>query len=55
MTDHYLYQRAEAELRMAQRAVVPEAMKAHYELANRYLDAFYSRMDEKLAAEPATR
>jgi hypothetical protein len=47
MTDHmgsdgYFYRRAETELAMAQRAASPAASKAHYELANRYLDRFYN-------------
>jgi hypothetical protein len=38
---NYLYQRAEQELEMAARANAPEAVKAHYTLANLYLDRFY--------------
>lgn len=34
----YFHQRAEAELRMAQRATGSEATKAHYELAGHYLN-----------------
>jgi hypothetical protein len=36
--DDYLYRRAEMELRMAQNAASPAAVKAHYELAQLYLD-----------------
>lgn len=39
-SNHYLFQRAEAELRMAKRATNPSAAKLHYELASRYLDRF---------------
>jgi hypothetical protein len=34
----YDYRRAEAELKMAQAATVPAAVKAHYDLANLYLE-----------------
>lgn len=40
--DPYLYRRAEQELRMAERATCAEAVKVHYQLANFYLDQFYS-------------
>lgn len=33
----YLYRRAEAELLMAERSIVPEAVSAHYRLAECYL------------------
>ena len=36
--DNYYYRRAEQELQMAQRAVNPSAVRAHYELANHYLE-----------------
>jgi hypothetical protein len=36
--DDYYYRRAEAELNMAQAATAPAAVKAHYELANLYLE-----------------
>jgi hypothetical protein len=39
-TDYY-YERAEAELEMAQKARQPEAVKAHYTLAGYYLDRVY--------------
>lgn len=35
---NYFSSRAEAELRMAQNAASPEAVKAHYMLAGHYLD-----------------
>jgi hypothetical protein len=37
-TGDYYYRRAEAELKMAQRATDANAVKAHYELANLYLE-----------------
>lgn len=37
---YYLY-RAEAELELAQAASAPEAVRAHYHLANLYLDRVY--------------
>lgn len=40
----YYYRRAEAELKMAQRSDVPQAVKAHYMLAGYYLD--YIHADE---------
>lgn len=33
----YFYARAEQELGMAEKAILPEAVAAHYQLANRYL------------------
>ena len=41
MTDDrtYFYHRAEQEIEMAQRAEKPEAVRAHFMLANRYLEA----------------
>ena len=45
----YLYQRAEAELRMARAAASDVAAKAHYELANRYLDRFFNPEGERTA------
>ena len=38
----YYYKRAEAELKMAQQSAVPEAVRAHYLIANYYLDHVYS-------------
>lgn len=37
----YFYRRAESELEMAQKTVIPEAVKAHYTLAGYYLDKVY--------------
>lgn len=34
----YFQQRAETELERAQQAIKPEAVRAHYELANAYLE-----------------
>ena len=34
----YLYRRAEAALHMAQKSENPPAVKAHYEMAERYLE-----------------
>jgi hypothetical protein len=51
--DHanYLYQRAEEELDLAQAADHPAAVKAHYTMADRYLDSAYGVANE--AAEAA--
>ncbi len=38
----YFYDRAETELELAQRAVHPLAVRAHYIIANHYLDRCYS-------------
>lgn len=50
----YFYRRAEAELEMAQIADHPAAVKAHYLLANHYLDSLHEagsrRLPENLAA-----
>lgn len=48
----YFYRRAESELEMAQRTIVPEAVKAHYTLAGYYLDKVYSD-DQAPAANDA--
>lgn len=37
----YFLRRAEAELEQAQRAEHPRAVRAHYHLANHYLDRVY--------------
>jgi len=44
MTDdhRYFYERAETELELAQRATHPLAVRAHYIIANHYLDRCYS-------------
>jgi hypothetical protein len=49
--DDYLYRRAEMELRMAQNAASPAAVKAHYELAHLYLD----RMHDESAGRDQVR
>ena len=42
MDDHsYFQQRAEAELKMAEQSQAPQAVRAHYELAQRYLDRVF--------------
>ena len=38
----YFYARAETELELAQRATHPQAVRAHYIIANHYLDRCYS-------------
>lgn len=37
----YFYHRAEAEIRMAQEATAPQAVRVHYDLASHYLDRAY--------------
>lgn len=37
----YFYDRAETELELAQRATHPMAVRAHYIIANHYLDRCY--------------
>jgi hypothetical protein len=44
--DSYLHDRAEAELKRAQQAEHPAAVKAHYMLAGYYLDRLYGGPDE---------
>jgi hypothetical protein len=39
----YFHQRAEAELKMAEKSVAPQAVKAHYELAGHYLDRVFGK------------
>ena len=46
----YYYRRAEAELKMAQAATDANAVRAHYELANLYLE----RVPSRLAGDRAT-
>jgi hypothetical protein len=41
----YFYARAETELELAQRATHPEAVRAHYIIANHYLDRCYGGGD----------
>ncbi len=38
---NYFYDRAETELELAQRATHPLAVRAHYIIANHYLDRCY--------------
>lgn len=53
--DSYFYDRAEAELKLAQDAEHPAAVRAHYLLAGHYLDRFYGAPEDEeapaLAAE----
>ena len=44
--DDYLHDRAEAELKRAQQAEHPAAVKAHYMLAGYYLDRLHGGADE---------
>ena len=46
----YFYERAEAEIGMAQKAASAQAVRAHYHLASHYLDRAYS----DASGEPAT-
>jgi hypothetical protein len=48
--DEYFYARAEAELEMAQRAENGAAVKAHYDLANHYLERVYGGEELETAA-----
>ncbi|MET4896285.1 hypothetical protein RN629_03810 [Sphingomonadaceae bacterium jetA1] len=43
--EDYFYQRAETELELAQKATHPAAVRAHYIIANHYLDRAYSQSD----------
>ncbi len=43
--ESYFYQRAETELELAQRATHPLAVRAHYIIANHYLDRCYGGAD----------
>ena len=49
--DEYLYRRAEAEMEMAQNASSVEAVRAHVELAEAYLDKLHGT--ENAIAVPA--
>lgn len=46
----YFYERAEAELKLAQHADHPAAVKAHYLLAGYYLDRVYGPGDDETQA-----
>jgi len=48
--DEYFYGRAETELELAQRATHPLAVRAHYIIANHYLDRCYGG-DEPASTE----
>ena len=39
----YLYRRAEQELELAQAATIPAVVKAHYLLADHYLEALHAQ------------
>ncbi|MCP3735031.1 hypothetical protein M9979_09135 [Sphingomonas sp. RP10(2022)] len=49
----YFYDRAETELELAQRAVHPLAVRAHYIIANHYLDRCYGSAEEGVGAPEA--
>jgi hypothetical protein len=49
----YYYQRAEAELRLAQQAIDPAVVKAHYQLAGYYLDRVYGGGDPSILLSDA--
>jgi hypothetical protein len=50
---NYFYDRAETELELAQRATHQLAVRAHYIIANHYLDRCYGSPAEDAAAAPA--
>ena len=47
---NYFYDRAETELELAQRATHPLAVRAHYIIANHYLDRCYGSPEDAPAA-----
>ena len=47
-TASYFEERAEEELELAQRAVHPKAVKAHYDLAGYYLDRVHGAPEEEM-------
>lgn len=49
----YFYDRAETELELAQKATHPLAVRAHYIIANHYLDRCYGG-DDPLPANDGT-
>ncbi|MBB3878068.1 hypothetical protein [Sphingomonas pseudosanguinis] len=51
--EDYFYQRAETELELAQKATHPAAVRAHYIIANHYLDRVYSQPAEGAVIEAA--
>ncbi len=50
----YFYERAETELELAQRATHPLAVRAHYIIANHYLDRCYRGETDAPAAPEDT-
>lgn len=48
---NYYYERAETELELAQRATHPLAVRAHYIIANHYLDRCYGGAGEVTAGQ----
>ncbi len=51
----YFYRRAEAELKMAQSARDPNAVRAHYTLAGHYLDRAYGGHERRPASAEEIR
>ncbi|HIV75936.1 hypothetical protein [Sphingomonas yabuuchiae] len=51
--EDYFYQRAETELELAQKATHPAAVRAHYIIANHYLDRVYSQPENGAVIEAA--
>lgn len=51
--EDYFYQRAETELELAQKATHPAAVRAHYIIANHYLDRVYSQPEAAPVVESA--
>lgn len=52
---NYFYKRAEAELKMAQAARDPSAVRAHYTLAGHYLDRAYGGNEHRPASSAQIR
>jgi hypothetical protein len=48
----YLEQRAESQLELARRATHPAAVRAHYQLAEMYLDKLYGDDPNAVAESP---
>lgn len=48
----YFEQRAKEELELAQQATTAEATKAHYKLANLYLERVHPEADEQGTTQP---
>ncbi len=51
--ESYFERRAEAELELAEQAVHPAAVRAHYLLAGFYLDQVYGSDSEQVQSVPA--